>query len=474
MWKLKSYASLPTKQEIRQIDIESSRRDFWYFCKTRDGDFYKDSRIHLKKLCTVLNDFYYDRLSCKNLGIEMPPRHGKSRTLTNFSAWILGKSTKNRLITGSYNDDLAQDFSRYTRDIIQEELFDPDSIIYSDIFPDTKIKKGDASYKKWSLEGEFFNYKGVGVGGGITGKGGNWLIVDDPVKDAETAYNPAALAKIWLWYSGTFLSRKEKGIKKIVCQTPWMKGDLLSILLDKQPEKWQMISMPVYDGQELLCSELYGKEDYEDDKSLMDENIFQANYMMQRMDIKGRLYTEFKTYTTIPENTTRQFFYTDTADEGKDYLCSIAVKQKGLYYYVIDVIYTQAAQEITEQEQAKFCINNNVTQGWIESNNGGRAFARNVKRLLEEKGHRDSITWFYQSKNKVSRILTNAATVQNYVLWPEDWGKRWPEFYNALMTYHKEGKNKHDDAPDTLTGIVEKGENNYIKAPKYSKARLGL
>ena len=54
--------------------------------------------------------------------------------------------------------------------------------------------------------------------------------------------------------------------------------------------------------------------------------------------------------------------------------------------------------------------------------------------------------------------MTNASTVQKYILFPEDWAVRWPEFYYAVMTYQKEGKNKHDDGPDMLTGLIEKNE----------------
>lgn len=439
-----------------KVKAELASRDFWHFCKIREPEFYKESRPHLKELCTLLNDFYNGDLKEKNIAIQMPPRHGKSRTLTNFSAYILGRSTENRIITCSFNDDLAQDFSRHTRDIIQEEKTLPDEIVYSDIF-DSKVKKGDASYKKWALEGEFFNYKGTGIGGSVTGRGGNWIIIDDPVKDAETAYNPAALEKIWLWYTGTILSRQETGAKKIVCMTPWAKGDLLGKVLEKEPEKWYVLTMPVCENDEMLCDELLTHDEYTDIKALADENIFTANYLMQRLDIKGKLYSDFKIYKQLPEDTEGQFFYTDTADEGKDFLCCIAVKKKGLYFYVSDIIYTQDPQEVTEGQQVDFIIRNNLPTGYIESNNGGRAYARNVKRKLKEKGYRDSIQWFHQSKNKKARILTNAATVQNYILFPEDWSIRWPAFYNALTTYQKESKNEHDDAPDTLTGIIEFG-----------------
>ena len=86
--------------------------------------------------------------------------HGKSRTLTNFSAWILGKKHSNKIITASFNDDLAQDFSRFTRDIIAEEKNVQEQFVFSDIF-DAKIKKGDAALNKWALDGQFFNYKGA-------------------------------------------------------------------------------------------------------------------------------------------------------------------------------------------------------------------------------------------------------------------------------------------------------------------------
>src|SRR5690606_15905896 len=95
-------------------------------------------------------------------------------------------------------------------------------------------------------------------------------------------------------------------------------------------------------------------------------------------------------------------------------------------------------------------------------NNGGRAFARNVDRLLNDAGARCSVTWFHQSKNKQSRILTNSTIVQTYIRFPQDWALKWPAFYNALADYQKEGKNKHDDAPDALTGLVEKFVSGYV------------
>jgi hypothetical protein len=168
----------PTNNEVKS---ELSRRFFWKFCKTISPDYYTDDKPYLKKICDTLQNLYEGKLlknngtPYRNLNIEIPPRHGKSRTLTNFSAWILGKDNTNKIITASYNDDLAQDFSRFTRDIISEDKVNPDDLVYSDIFS-AKIKHGDAAAHKWALDGQFFNYKGTGIQGSLTGKGGTCLM----------------------------------------------------------------------------------------------------------------------------------------------------------------------------------------------------------------------------------------------------------------------------------------------------------
>ena len=94
----------------------------------------------------------------------------------------------------------------------------------------------------------------------------------------------------------------------------------------------------------------------------------------------------------------------------------------------------------------------------IESNNGGRSFARSVERILRDVlgSNHAIIRWFTQSKNKQARIYSNSAWVMQHVYFPEDWKNRWPEYHKAMIKYQREGKNKHDDAPDATTGIAEK------------------
>ena len=182
------------------------------------------------------------------------------------------------------------------------------------------------------------------------------------------------------------------------------------------------------------------------------------------MDLKGRLYQSFKTYTKLPmdENGNPLYSkvknYTDTADTGDDYLCSIDYVEYNHEAYVINLVYTKDGMEITEPAVAKMLYEDGVNEADIESNNGGRGFARNVERLLLEMFHsnRCKVNSFHQSKNKQSRILSNSTWVMNHIYYPVNWADRFPEYYDAMNRYQKEGKNAHDDAPDATTGIAEK------------------
>lgn len=461
--------------ELEQID--NARDNFYDYCQLREPDFYKDGREHLKVLCDKLNEFYYNELLKPNgepytkMIVNMPPQHGKSRTLVNFTQWCLGKNNEERIITASYSEDAATDFSRYTRDGIQEEK-NTDQLVYSDIFPDTKIKRGNASYNKWALDGQHFNYLGTSINGGVTGKGATLRIVDDLVKDANVAMNATQLNKIWVWYSGTYSSRNSADggvVKEIFCATPWSRKDVQGILKETEPDDWYVLAMEIEKDGVMLCDDFMSYSEYLKLKDRMLRNpvtaqVFWANYHNRTIDIEGRLYKSFKTYDELPMDASGNLLfkrikaYCDTADTGKDYLCNIIYGVYGDFYYVLDVYYTQEPMEVTEEETAKRLNKFNVREADIESNNGGRGFARNVQKLT-----RCVVKWFHQGQNKEARIHTNSASVQEYIYYPNDWSVRWPDYYESMTSYSAKGKNEHDDAQDATTGVIEKGSATGIK-----------
>ena len=439
---------------------ELARRDFWYYCKLLGKkDFYNDKKEYLKDLCNQLQNFIDSNK--KILVINMPPRFGKSYTATLFVQWLLGRNNKLKIMTGSYNETLSSTFAKQVRDMIATEQTQGVTV-YRDIFPDTKIKYGEASMNKWALEGsQVANYLATSPTGTATGFGADLIVIDDLIKNSEEAYNSNVLEKHIDWFTNTMLSRTEKGFKLIIIMTRWASNDLAGFILSNYDDVVHINYKAINDDGTPLDEGTLSLEDFEFKTKNMAKEIVYANYQQEPIDIKGRLYSEFKTYVDLPtEKVIKISSYCDTADTGEDFLCNIVYADCKDSAYILDVIYTKEAMEITEPMVAEAYKKFNVNIADIESNNGGRAFARNVERITRDKGnYKTVVKWFHQSGNKIARILSNSAWVNANIYMPVDWKNKWPEFAKDIISYQKEGKNKHDDGPDTLTGIAEKTIN---------------
>jgi len=448
----------------QQAKIELARREFFFYCYLKAPEFYKEDRRFLVDFCDELQDFLVS--DDEAIIVNMPPRHGKSRTIGCFVEWVLGNDQSKKIMTGSYNETLSTTFSKNVRNSIMEEKADENKIIYSDVFPGVRIKQGDGAMNLWSLENGYNNYLATSPTGTATGFGADILIIDDLIKNSYEANNDLILEKHWEWFTQTMLSRLEEGGKIIIVMTRWHSQDLAGRMMDEFKEAGTKYRLVVYkavqkDGK-MLCPEILSKKSYENKRRSMGIEIAEANYQQNPIDIKGRLYTSFKTYTKLPMDEQGNVLYsaiknyTDTADTGSDYLCSIDYLEYNGEAYVLDILYTKEPMEITEPATAKMLAKDKVNIARIESNNGGRGFSRAVDRELKALGHNTTvIDWFYQSKNKVARILSNATWVMNHVYFPINWSDRWPEYYKAMVKYQREGKNEHDDAQDCTTGIAE-------------------
>ena len=435
--------------------MELARRDFWWYCKLTSPDFYKEDRYFLKDLAEKLQ-WFIEEAEERAMVVNLPPRFGKSRTATKFVQWLFGRfGTAEKVMTGSYNETLSGTFAKAVRDVIAAEPT-PGAVVYNDIFPDIKIKFGEAAAQKWALEGsEQANYLATSPSGTSTGFGCSIMIIDDLIKNAEEAYNENRLQQLIDWFNNTMMSRTENGFKLIIIMTRWTTNDLAGYILENWDNVVHVNYKAVQEDGSMLCEEILSPDDYKIKTKNMNKDIVMANYQQEPINVKGRLYSNILTYTERPE-LDYILNYTDTADTGGDFLCSICYGVQGNYYYILDVLYSKEPMEITEPATADMLTRNKVGNALIESNNGGRGFARNVERELRERGnYHTEIKWFHQNKNKVARILSNSTGVMKNVLFPVNWQDLWPEFAKDLLKYQKEGKNAHDDGPDALTGVYE-------------------
>lgn len=462
---------------------------------------------HHKKMFEALQDVVDG--NCKRLIINIAPRYGKTElVIKSFISWCFALNPKCRFLHLSYSDILVNDNSDTIRSIMQEEL-------YTTLFPKSALASEKGSAKRWKTKagGELYavstqgQVTGFGAGNvdiDPTDNGGIYnfddevndmlgmigattnvfqgaIVIDDPIKP-EDAESDIVRERINTRFESTIRNRtNSRNTPIIIIMQRLHEHDLCGYLQDIEPEEWRVLSLPAIQTDPITGTE-YAlwpmKHTLEELYKMREINpvVFDTQYMQDPTPREGLMYAEgFRTYRreelpTGPKAAQR-WNYTDTADTGADSLCSICFINTPEYIYVTDVLFTDAPMEVTESKNAEMLDANHTVDAMIESNNGGRGYARNVKRILrtERKNFRCVVRWFTQTENKKSRIYSNSACVMNDVLFPEGWDKKWPKFYNALMSYRKDNKKRsqHDDAPDCLTGVYEmharKGRQKKIK-----------
>lgn len=417
----------------------------------------------------------------KKLIINIAPRYGKTElAVKNFIAMGLALNPKAKFIHLSYSDDLARDNSSDVQAIMRE----PE---YQRIFQACPTSPNS---KKWYTEQGGGLYA-VSSAGQVTGFGaglvddedqedeeqllnefmpfvngaefGGAIIIDDPIKP-DDALSALVRNKVNNKFDTTIRNRvNSRNTPIIIIMQRLNEQDLCGFLMTKEPDEWTVVSLPCirYDEQGNRHALWDFKHTLDELDNLRGKNsfVFDTQYMQNPKPLEGLMYeNEFTEYGIKPAT---QYCirkaYVDTADTGADYLCAIVYDDTELGNYIVDVMYTQKPMEHTEPALAKMLTKHQVDECIVESNNGGRGFARAVEkqcRLMENT--KTKIKWFHQGDNKDIRIYSNSAAVQNLTKMPQGWKLLFPEFSTAINGYLKIGKNKHDDAPDALTGTVEK------------------
>ena len=459
-----------------------------YFFKQKTGRSFVVNSHHVA-ICNALDDVLSGKTN--RLIINIAPRYSKTEiAVKNFISMGLALNPSSKFIHLSYSDDLAHDNSEEIRDIVKSDS-------YQKLFPYVTIKKDSDSKKKW-LTTEGGGVYAVATGGQVTGFGAGAvddeellseidsistgkfsgaIVIDDPIKP-EDALSDLKRDRVNNRFENTIRNRvNSRNTPIIIIMQRLHEDDLCGYLQRIEPGKWKVLSIPCIiqeEGEEIALWPF--KHTLEELYAIRDANsyVFDTQYMQNPTPIEGLMYRDFPVYETIPyyKDSIRKN-YTDTADTGADFLCSICYVDTPVGNYVTDVLYTDKPMEYTEPETAKMISRNGIEWADVESNNGGRGFARNVASQCREMGNTKTfINWFCQTDNKQVRIFTKSADVNNMTFFPKGWEKKWPAFYNALTKYRKEGGNLHDDAPDALTGCYEKRKVRIIK--NYSKEDLGL
>lgn len=437
-----------------------------YFFKLMNGGKKFVVGKHHRMICDKLNDVLTGKT--RRLIINIAPRYSKSELVSrNFIAMGLAINPAAKFIHLSYSGDLALGNSVAVKDIVKSEdyqrLFGVEIAVGTDTKSQWNTTKGGGLYATSSLG----QVTGFGAGA-IENEGDEWqfggaIVIDDPIKPAD-ALSDNNREAVNLHFETTIRNRvNSRNTPIIIIMQRLHEHDLCGYLMELEPDEWEVLSVPCISYNEGGEEEALWpfKHTIEELHKIESANqfVFDTQYMQNPKPLEGLMYSKLRTYEILPMEQSIRKNYTDTADKGADFLCSVCYVETPSGMYVTDVLYTDKPMEYTEVKTAEMLLINGTQLVKVESNNGGEGFARNVEKNVRLQGTPVALkmrfTSFFQGLNKNVRIFSHSAEVQNLIYFPSDWETRWPQFAQAVKGYRKVGRNAHDDAPDVLTGMVE-------------------
>ncbi len=272
---------------------------------------------------------------CRRLLLTMPPRHGKSElTTVRYCAWRLERNQKLKLILGAYNQTLANRFSRRMRRIVGERV--PLAIDALNVEDWETVAGGGC--------------RAVGVGAGVTGHGGDLIVVDDPIKSREEANSKTYRDRVYDWFQDDLYTRLEPNAALIVIATRWHEDDLIGRLIGGDDgSNWTLVNLPALaesndplgraDGQ-ALCPERYDERALEDIRKMLG-NSFHALYQGRPVPLSGELFQRswFEIVLSPPAVARRVRFWDKAGSQGKgDYTAGVLMSESESTYFVEDVV----------------------------------------------------------------------------------------------------------------------------------------
>lgn len=279
----------------------------------------------------------------KRLIVNMPPRHGKSELISRyFPAWYLGTYPDRRIILVSYEAGFAASWGRKTKELLEEHGEDLFGI---------KLNRLSNSAYRWDVADHEGGLNATGVGGAITGKGANVLIIDDPVKNDEQANSKTYRDKTYDWFRATAYTRLEPGGAIIVIMTRWNFDDLAGRLLNdpESDDKWEVIDFPAIAKEddilgrkegEALWPYRYSRKKLQSIKKQIGSYWFNALYQQQPIASEYQIFKSqwWQEYSELPDYSILIQSW-DTAFKEKEQndfsVCTTwALTKKG--YYLVD------------------------------------------------------------------------------------------------------------------------------------------
>jgi predicted phage terminase large subunit-like protein len=432
------------KELLRQ---ELARRSFFHFCRYYDRDFVR-ARPFVKDICEAFQEVEDKKI--KSLSVSLPPRAGKSYITSLFCAWTLGKNPDKSVMRNACTATLFLKFSYDVRAILKDERF-------KRVFPDVSLSDDKANLQGWNTnKSKQVGYFGAGVGGTIIGFGAsNVAITDDLYRGIEDALSDTVNDRIIQWKESTHDSRFETGCARIDIGTRWSVKDIIGNGIESKIYDKSIIVSALDDQGNSFCEAVMTTDEYKQVQKRTAKEIWLAEYQQQPIDIEGRLFSDYK---RINQKEFDEFIntnqvegtlaYIDVSDTGMDYTAMAIAAIVKNQTYIVDYVFNRDNTDLTIPQCAALLNKWNVSYCRVESNNMGAMFARNLQNLTKTK-----ILQVANTTNKITRIIMQSAFISQRMQFVVKEEQQCLTFIENMLSFSKEGKNKHDDAPDCLAGL---------------------
>ena len=438
--------------------------------------FYLPRRRIMREVARYLQALADDELD--ELFLSMPPRVGKTTILMFYLTWIMGRDSELSNLYSAYSDVITK--ALYNG--VLEIMGDPVTYLYHDVFPEARIVQTNSADETINLDRKkrYPSLTARSLYGTLNGACDcrGMLISDDLISGIEEAMNKDRLVSAWAKVDNNLIPRAKETAKILWCGTRWSMIDPIGVRLDlltndKAFAERRIVNVNLSaldENDESRFDYDYGvgfsTDYYRQRRASFERNNDMASWAAQYggdpIEREGALFTpeDFRYYNgTLPEGEPdRIFMAVDPAFGGGDYVAAPVCYQYGDDLYVHDVVYDNGDKSVTQPLLADAITRNGVQAAQFEATKATESYKEGVEAILRGRGVRLNITSKAAptDKAKFQRIFDKAPDIREHMIFREN-GRRdkaYSLFMQNVFAYKTLGKNKNDDAPDSLTMAI--------------------
>lgn len=405
-----------------------------------------------------------ERGEIKRLMICMPPRHGKSELASRrFPAWFLGRNPDQPIIAASYNSELAGDFGREVRNIV-------DAPEFKALF-EVKLAQDSQAANRWHTN-KGGAYVAAGVGTAITGRGAKILLIDDPFKDREEADSEIRRQRVKDWYTSTAYTRLMPGGAIIVIQTRWHDDDLAGWLLseaERGGDRWDVLSLPAIGPDNApLWPEWYPLDRLQQIRSVLPARDWNALYQQNPIPDDGDYFKSdwFGEYEEPPKSLSiygaSDYAVTDGGGDFTEH--GVAGVDANGNLYILDWWYGQTSSDVWIEKKCDMIIRHRPACWFGEAGPIRRAVEPFLVNRMTERNAFCRIEWLASIADKETRArgFQGLASMGKVFL-----PKRAPWKAHVLNQLMRFPAGKNDDSVD-VCGLFGRGMQHIRPAQSHA------